>query len=524
MAITPYALQVQSAQLPDIQNMLLRRQQMQAAEQQQQVNALAMQKAQRDMEESAAFKNALLKGYDTEEGRNAMMQASPNRALKFFQSQLEAEAARTAKALNDEKLAKARDDYFKGQAARIKNPQQAQSYLEALYADPVLGPRMSKLGPLEEAIGDIPTDPTQFQQFTETLALGPVALDLAVKQRNAQALQDSSQNAAMGRTQFTTAQQNARDIVKNAYYLDSVSGLQVRNPAVSDQQLATAQQVLDQAGATLGEAVPGQTPSMVPPPPVPEMTGTKMPLVPGQQGAPAKTPLPAGQTPAATPLVQGRALTQGEVPAARAAARQSAQQAKINAELISQEPTVRAGLKSTSDLTNSTVRQINSIRDNPDLEDVTGNIEGLFKTFMGLTDQGNADVNATIKGLKSKAWLKSIQSFAAGSGLSPITDAEGQKLEEAYASLEQSQSTEQFKKNLDAFLSQLRSSQAAVVNAYNRQYGNLGIEGWQPMSITGKFPEAAIAKLQKSPTAEMKSLFNEKYGDGTADYFLKGAK
>jgi len=476
------------------------------------------------MEESAAFKNALLKGYDTEEGRNAMMQASPNRALKFFQSQLEAEAARTTKALNDEKLAKARDDYFKGQAARIKTPQQAQSYLEALYADPVLGPRMSKLGSLEEAIGDIPTDPTQFQQFTETLALGPVALDLAVKQRNAQLLQDRSQGAAMGRTQFTAEQQNARDIVKNAYYLDSVSGLQVRNPAVSDQQLATAQQVLGQAGATLGEAIPGQTPPMAPPPPVPEMTGTKMPLAPGQQGAPAKMPLPAGQTPAATPLVQGRALTQGEVPAARAEAREATEQAKINARLKTEEPDVRSGLSSTTDLTNGTIRQIRSIMDNPDLEDVTGNIEGLFKTFMGLTGQGNANVNSTIEGLKSKAWLKSIQSFGKGSGLSPITDVEGEKLEKAYASLDQSQSTEQFKKNLENFMKQLRSSQSAVINAYNRKYGKLNIPDWQPMSITGSFPEAAIKDLRSDPSKEAKKEFNDLFGEGTADYFLKGAR
>jgi len=59
MAITPYALQVQTAQLPDIGNMLLRRQQMQAAQQQQQVNALALEDAMTKRQDAQALRNAL---------------------------------------------------------------------------------------------------------------------------------------------------------------------------------------------------------------------------------------------------------------------------------------------------------------------------------------------------------------------------------------------------------------------------------------------------------------------------------
>ena len=62
---------------------------------------------------------------------------------------------------------------YRGALDYVDTPQGAQRWLQAQYGDPVLGQYMAAtLGPLEQAIPRIPTDPQAFRQWRQQAALG----------------------------------------------------------------------------------------------------------------------------------------------------------------------------------------------------------------------------------------------------------------------------------------------------------------------------------------------------------------
>lgn len=56
--------------------------------------------------------------------------------------------------------------------AGVNDPQAAAQWLVAGYQDPITGPIMQRLSPLEEALKRIPSDPAQFEQWKQQSALG----------------------------------------------------------------------------------------------------------------------------------------------------------------------------------------------------------------------------------------------------------------------------------------------------------------------------------------------------------------
>lgn len=62
---------------------------------------------------------------------------------------------------------------YRGALDYIDTPQGAVRWLQAQYADPVIGAQMARLGgPVEQAITRIPTDPQGFQQWRQQAAMG----------------------------------------------------------------------------------------------------------------------------------------------------------------------------------------------------------------------------------------------------------------------------------------------------------------------------------------------------------------
>jgi hypothetical protein len=536
MPINPIAMQVKPASTSGMLNTLAAIRQMQTAGQQQQMNQLAIEKAQREKAESEAFKNALSQfDYSTPEGMANIIKQSPTLGLGLQKNAAALRASQTSAQLNEEKLAKSRNEYFQTQATRIQKPEDAVRYFNALYKDQILGPRMQQIDSLENAINSIPTDPQKFQGFVRQLAGGPMALENMYKEQSAKDLAAQGQRAAMDRTLLTQQQTTAMNVLKNNARYDEVAGAWVANPGVSQATVDQAQRVVNQGlmgmfggGASgqqpdLGEPIEGTQPSAPPlPPPVPAegIPGTRtLEMRPTDQAVPTKLPTVPGQE--ATPTL----LTSPEdIQAARAAGKAKIRQEEKNVDLALEEPDMRNASASNMSLAFNTIGQINTLLNDPALKSVTGNWAGAVPTLTGLMSQGNANANALIQSLRSKAWLNSVKAFGKSSGLSPITDVEGAKLEAAYAMLDQTQGTPQFKKALEDFQKQLESSNRSIVNAFNRKYGNLGIKGWQPMSVIGGFPDEAIQTLKSDPTPQNIKEFNQHFGEDTAKYFLQGVK
>lgn len=536
MPINPIALQVKPADTRGALNTLAAIRQMQTAGQQQQINQLAIEKAKRDAAQSEAIRNALMTSdIGTPEGQRAVIAAGGTKGIDLASKFATMQSARTQQQLNEEKLLKSVDERYRREASVVRTPDQMKSLIDKMWNDPILGKNLASFSSKEEALADVPTDPAEFGKFRNLFVGGPQAVMDAMKNQQAQALAKQSQDAAMARTVMTQQQTTAMNVLKNNARYDEVAGAWVANPGVSQAAVDQAQRVVNQGlmgmyggGAfgqqpDLAEPIEGTQPFAPPlPPPVPTegMPGTRtLEFYPGEQAAPTKLPTVPGQE--ATPTL----LTSPEdIQAARARGFAAKRTAEKEADLVLEEPDMRSAAASNMSLAFNTIGQINTLLNDPALKNITGNWAGAVPTLTGLMSQGNANANALVEALRSKAWLNSVRSFGKSSGLSPITDAEGKKLEAAYAVLDQKQGTPQFKKALEDFQKQLESSNRSIVNAFNRKYGNLGIKGWQPMSVIGGFPDEAIQELKANPTPKNIKFFNDHFGDDTAKYFLQGVK
>ena len=225
MPITPYALNVKGVDVSQPINMLSAVRQLQAQGQQQQMNALAMQKAQQEMAESDAFRNALNKyDYMTPEGMANIVKESPTLGLGLQKTVSSLTANQTQADLNRQKLFDAKNKAYMGLAANIQTPDQAKNFLQGMYADPVVGPSLQALQPLDHVLEHIPSDPEGFKRFVGVLSNGPAwmlqeakgAQQASLKQREIDAANQRAQaqiNAAAQRNQATIDAAAAKGIV-----------------------------------------------------------------------------------------------------------------------------------------------------------------------------------------------------------------------------------------------------------------------------------------------------------------------
>jgi len=213
MPINPIAMQVKPANTSGMLNTLAAIRQMQTAGQQQQMNQLAIEKAQQERAEAQAFKNALSQfDYSTPEGMASIMQASPTMGLGLQKNLLSMSASQSAADLNKQKLFDARNKSFKELAANIQNPDQAKSFLQGMYSDPVVGPSLKAVQPLDQVLQSIPTDEQGFSRFVGVLSNGPAWMLQEAKARQQQKLQNErisaeDQRAALSRA---SAEERAR--------------------------------------------------------------------------------------------------------------------------------------------------------------------------------------------------------------------------------------------------------------------------------------------------------------------------
>ena len=120
-------------------------------------------------------------GDDQEANYNALMKSGRADAAGAYRKQLlDAQEAQAkigkvgAETRNTEQDAiKKRMEFYKGHLDTIVNtPTIAQQWVKAQYQDPILGPVMAGMFPLEEAISSIGADPQAFEQWRKQAAMG----------------------------------------------------------------------------------------------------------------------------------------------------------------------------------------------------------------------------------------------------------------------------------------------------------------------------------------------------------------
>lgn len=333
---------------------------------------------------------------------------------------------------------------------------------------------------------------------------------------------DTLRNNALEQDRFLTglSVRKAEAVLKNAFTVDPVTGQSMIKPGADMPSVYQALDILRQSPR--GGA-------QVPPPASDPALDQPVDMGAGAGGLPSGR-LPPPGAPGMPPVTQvGSSIVTPEqnrelrerIKLEEATA---AQKGKNIAKRLDEEPSVRTGVVENRNMVENTMRQIDDLFNSVGLKKVTGNFAGRWPelTAVGTFSQEAADANAAIESLKAKSFLSSIKSLGAGnSGLSPITDREGAKLEAAAATLQQSQGTEAFQKNLIAFKKQLIKSNNLIAKEYARIYGNLEIPDWSPVQPI--LPDASVAKLKNDPSVDNKKVFDSYYGEGMADYVLKGS-
>lgn len=124
--------------------------------------------------------NAFFQGQQ-EAARNALAQeqaamAREQNALRRQQTELGMQATRAQMANVEEDRAKARRleraAMFRERLLRAPTPEAARNIVKMQYADPDLGQLLSQAGTLEQALAEVPDDPTEFEKYRQIEALG----------------------------------------------------------------------------------------------------------------------------------------------------------------------------------------------------------------------------------------------------------------------------------------------------------------------------------------------------------------
>lgn len=160
-----------------------------------QLQDMQMRQAQQGLDDDAAVRSAYQQsGGDSVKLRQLLNQGGQYKAVQGFdKSQLEnRKGVAEASKAEAETFGKTMDAY-KPLIASAQSADQARAIMAAQYKDPVLGPHLQAIGPLDSLLSKIPDDPTQFQGWkTQTVdgmsqynTMIQQKADLAERQRHA---------------------------------------------------------------------------------------------------------------------------------------------------------------------------------------------------------------------------------------------------------------------------------------------------------------------------------------------------
>lgn len=136
--------------------------------QQLQANQMKMQEAQAASDERNALRQLNPANADYE---NQLFKVNPQLGIQYRKERSAAEASQAQAELHRSTSAVKKTELFRNLLGNVQTPAQAAQWVQAQYADPVLGAVVKQV-PLEQAISGIPTDPKAFADWKNQNALG----------------------------------------------------------------------------------------------------------------------------------------------------------------------------------------------------------------------------------------------------------------------------------------------------------------------------------------------------------------
>jgi hypothetical protein len=171
---TNIALGFQAPQIESPVNAMLRMSQLEAANQESQLNALRARGIETTMREEENFRNALRGGgdYNDPEVQRKLLAANPARAIDLFKNVTDRKkAAADAQRIETETADKTLGIY-RSMLPGIQTPQEMAEWYRHQYDNPLLVNTPVRAHSLEAKIAAIPTDPAKFAEFKAQVEMG----------------------------------------------------------------------------------------------------------------------------------------------------------------------------------------------------------------------------------------------------------------------------------------------------------------------------------------------------------------
>lgn len=234
-----------------------------------------------------------------------------------------------------------------------------------------------------------------------------------------------------------------------------------------------------------------------------DMRGQSMAL--DEWSAPIQTSQGFGQvnrlTGAFRPITQGGQvlmpttidpMAQGNVSYAKTA---GSEQAKADVAKPGETNAALTSLQSTESQLDRMEQAARGLLQHPGLDRITGYV-GMFPNMPG---GDAADAQATLENLKSQVGFSVLQAMReaskTGGALGAVSDKENEMLQNNLAALQNSQSPEQFRENLQRIIEFVEGSKSRMRDAYGRQYGAVPGLGEQPSPAQPTTPSGNFSSL-----------------------------
>lgn len=175
MAVNPnIALGVKPIELTNPMNAYAQLEQLRGAQQQNALAQMQMQEYERARGEEEQLRNYLAKKPDltSAEGQASLLTQFGKTGRETLKSLGEFQKAQTDEASRRAKLVTDKLSMYRSALANVDTPQAAAEWVQSQYVDPDIKDTVSRLAPLERALGNIPQDPRAFAQWQQKNGLG----------------------------------------------------------------------------------------------------------------------------------------------------------------------------------------------------------------------------------------------------------------------------------------------------------------------------------------------------------------
>jgi len=374
---------------------------------------------------------------------------------------------------------------YKDALLRSRNAVDARRIVEMQYADPDIGPIRSRLSPLEQALAEVPDEPTAFQKYLEDEAMGMEEVRkmqgrdraFATAMGGAQAMPQAAPTNAMA-----PAGAAAPAAPVNAMAAPAVSG-ELQNKldqrkrlaliANQDPRVKANIDILDKEIARLSPAAP------TPPASIAEFERAKRD--PGfmqflQQRAAAMRPPAAPQPeqpPVAVvdpvtgkPVLVSREKSIGMTPA-------NAMEGLAPKEIQKREaslPQATSAVKGFESKADKFLIDLKALRDHPGLSSITGIAAGRMP---GLTSNGRA-AQALYDKVVAKGGFQALQDLRdaskTGGALGNVSNQEGKQLTASFAAIDRRQDAPDVQAAIDQAISDIEGTKTRMREAYDSTY------------------------------------------------------